>query len=168
MEVHLLGGTDAGPIDSIVLTNTDATTSLTIQVKRGSRSSDGLVNIGSIVGSGGLKSINGKVVNVTGAGIQLGGSLGTININALANSALAVSGAIKNVTVRTFTASIITATEVGSVKIGSVPTTNNNGQKFGVVVQEAGKGTVSVKSPRLNWKIATAPDQSTGDFHVKQ
>ena len=76
MEVHLLGGTDAGPIDSIVLTNTDATTSLTIQVKRGSRSSDGLVNIGSIVGSGGLKSINGKVVNATGAVIQLGGSLG--------------------------------------------------------------------------------------------
>jgi uncharacterized repeat protein (TIGR01451 family) len=168
MEVHLLGGSEAGPIDSIVLTNTDATSSLTIQVKRGKGSVNDFVNIGSIVGNGGLKTISGKGVNVTGAGVQLGGSLGTININALANSALAVSGSIKNVTVQTFTASIITAAEIGSVKISTITTTNNGGQEFGVLVQQAGKGTVSVSNPKLKWKIATSPDQSMGDFHVKQ
>jgi uncharacterized repeat protein (TIGR01451 family) len=167
MQVHLLGGNEAGPIDSIVLTNTDATSSLTIQVKRGKGSADGLVSIGSIVSSGGLKTINGKDVNVTGAGIQLGGSLGTININSLVNSALAVNGSIKTVTVKTFTASIVTATQVGSVKIGTT-STSNGGQEFGVIVQQAGKGTVSVSNPKLKFKIATSPDQSMGDFHVKQ
>ena len=157
-----------GPIDSIVLTNTDATSSLTIQVKRGKGSTDGFVSVGSIVSSGGLKTINGKSVNVTGAGIQLGGSLGTININTLANSALAVSGTIKTATVKTFTASIITATEVGAVKISSITTTDNGGQEFGVIVQQAGKGTVTVGNPKLKWKIAASPDQHDGDFHVKQ
>ena len=166
MEVHLLGG-DTGPIDSIVLAGTDASSSLTIQVKRG-RHGDGLVNIGSIVGNGSLKSINGRAVSLTGAGIQLGGDLGTVNISALLNSALTVGGQIKTVTVRTFAASLITATQVGTVKIGTIPTTDNGGQEFGVTVQAAAKGTVTASSPRLRWKIATSPDQHVGDFHVKQ
>jgi hypothetical protein len=59
MEVHLVGGEN--PIDSIVLTDTGATSALTIQVKKArTGSGDGLVNIGSIVSDGGLKSINGK------------------------------------------------------------------------------------------------------------
>jgi hypothetical protein len=128
---------------------------------------DGLVNIGSIIGGGSLKSISGKDVNITGAGIQLGGGVGTVTINALTDSSLTVGDNIKTVTVKTFTASTITAAQVGSVKIGTIPSTSNGGQEFGVVVQQAAKGTVTVSNPRLKWKIATSPDQFSGDFHVK-
>lgn len=184
MEVRVLGGDNQGPIDQIVLTGTDASSSLTIQVKKG-KAGNGVVNIGSIVGAGSLKTINGKALNVTGAGIQLGGSLGTLKANALLNSAIAVGGSIgtvqlhemsnstcsaggpiKTVNVKVYTASTINALQVGSVKLGSVNTTNGN-QQFGVQVQQPG-GTVSVSSPRLKWKITTSSDQSAGDFHVIQ
>ena len=167
LEVHVLGGGNNGPINSVVLSNTTAASALTIKVKRVS-GGDGFVNIGSIISDGSLKSISGKDVNITGAGIQLAGGVGTVTINALTDSALNAGGSIKTVTVKTFTDSMITATQVSSVKIGTIPSTNNGGQEFGVTVQQAGKGTVSVVSPKLKFKIAASPDQSSGDFHVKQ
>ena len=160
MEVHLVEGHD--PINSIVLTGTDASSVLTIQVKK-AKAGDGLVNIGSIVSDGGLKSITGKAVNLTGAGVQLGGSLGSLTVHAMSNSALTVNGTIKTVNVKMFDASMITATQVtGSVKLGTVPTQNGN-PEFGIQVHEAG-GTLSVSNPHLKGKIAS--NLSTGNFHV--
>jgi hypothetical protein len=164
MEVHLLGG-DTGPIDSIVLTGTDASSALTIQVKRG-RHGDGLVNIGSIVGGGSLRSINGRAVNVTGAGIQLGGSLGlgSVTLRAMIHSALTVAGPIKTVNVGTFDASNITAVKLGSVRLGTVSNSDAS-PAFGIQVQKPG-GTLSVGSPRMRGKITTSSDLSADNFHV--
>jgi uncharacterized repeat protein (TIGR01451 family) len=162
MEVHLVGGEN--PIDSIVLTDTGATSALTIQVKKArTGSGDGLVNIGSIVSDGGLKSINGKAVNLTGAGIQLGDSLGSVTLHTMVHTALTVVGPIKTVNVGTFDASNITAVKLGSVKLGTVSNTDGS-LAFGIQVQQAG-GTLSVTNPRLKGKI-TASSLSTGNFHA--
>jgi uncharacterized repeat protein (TIGR01451 family) len=182
LQVRVLGGDNQGPIDQIVLTNTEATSSLTIQVKK-QGNGNGLVNVGSITSDGSLKAINGAAVNVTGAGIQVGGSLGTVKANELLNSALSVnggvgtlqfnemsnsvctvSGPIKTVTVGVYNSSTINAVKVGSVKLGTVNTQNGN-EQFGIRVQDAG-GTVSVTNPRLKWKITSSSTQSTNDFQV--
>jgi uncharacterized repeat protein (TIGR01451 family) len=162
MEVHLIPGNN--PIDSIVLTNTDATSTLTIQVKKArTGGGDSLVNIGSIVSDGGLKSITGKAVNLTGAGIQLGGSLGSVTVHSMVHSALTVAGSIKTVNVGTFDASNITAVKLGSVKLGTVSNTDGS-LAFGIQTQQAG-GTLSVANPRLKGKITTS-SLSTGNFHA--
>ena len=165
MEIRVLGGdAHSGPIDQIVLTGTDAKSALTIQVKkvRGGVG-DGLVNIGSIVSDGDLKSITGKAVNLTGAGIQVGGSLGSVTLHAMTRTSLTVAGPIKSVNVGTFDGSNITATKLGSVKMGTVSNTDGN-LAFGIEVQQPG-GTLSVTSPRLRGKITTSSDLSNG-FHV--
>jgi hypothetical protein len=179
LQVRVLGGGNNGPIDQIVLTGTGPSSSLTIQVKGG-----GLVNVGSITSDGSLKAISGATLNVTGAGIQVGGSLGTLKANALLNSALSVSGGvgtlqcnemsnsvctvggpIKTVKVGIYNSSKIDAEKVGSIKLGTVDTQNGN-QQFGIQVQSAG-GTVSVNNPHLKWKITpSASTQSTNDFQV--
>jgi len=163
MEVHLIAGNN--PIDSIVLTGTDATSALTILVKkvRGG-AGDGLVNIGSIISDGSLKSITGRSVNLTGGGIQVGGSLGTVMLHSMVRSALTVAGPIKTVNVGTFDASNITATKLGSVRLGTVPTQNGN-PAFGIQVQDAG-GTLSVTNPRMHGKITTSSNLSSNNFHV--
>ena len=161
MEVHLVGGSN--PINSIVLTGTDASSSLTIQVKK-ALTGDGLVRIGSIVSDGSLKSIAGKTVNLTGAGIQLEGSLGSVILHAMLHSALTVAGPIKVVNVGTFDASNARAMKVGSVKLGTV--SNKDGSPaFGIHVQQPG-GTLSVGSPRMRGKITTSTDLSVDNFHV--
>jgi hypothetical protein len=143
----------------------------------------GLVNVGGITSDGSLKAINGVAVNVTGTGIQVGGSLGTVKANALLNSALSVNGGVgtlqfgemsnsvctvdglvKTVNVKVYNSSKINAVEVGSVKLGTVNTQNGT-QQFGIQVQSAG-GTVSVTNPHLKWKITSSSIQSTNDFQV--
>jgi hypothetical protein len=165
MQVHLLGNNNTGPIDSIVLTGTDATTALTILVKkvRGG-TGDGLVNIGSIISDGSLKSITGRSVNLTGGGIQVGGSLGTVTLHGMSRSALTVSGPIKTVNVGTFDASNITATKLGSVRLGTLENTSGS-PSFGIQAQQAG-GTLSVTNPRMHGKIATSSNLSSNNFHV--
>jgi hypothetical protein len=166
MEVHLIGGPD--PIDSIVLTGTDATSALTIQVKKlRSGGGDGLVNIGSIISDGSLKSISGKAVNLTGAGVQLGGSLsglGSVTLHSMFRSALTVPGSIKTVNVGTFDASNIAAMKVGSVRLGTISNSDNT-PAFGIQVQQPG-GTLSVASPRMRGKINALTDLSDDNFHV--
>ena len=180
MQVRVLGSNNQGPIDQIVLTGTAASSSLAIQVKGG-----GLVNVGSITSDGSLKSISGAAVNVTGAGIQVGGNLGTLKANAvlssaivvndgggigtlqlneMSNSVCTVSGSIKTVKVGIYNSSKIDAVNVGSVKLGTV-NTQNGSEQFGIQVQNPG-GTVSVNNPRLKWKITTSSAQSTNDFQV--
>jgi hypothetical protein len=124
------------------------------------------VDIGSIVGGGSLRSISGRAVSVTGAGIQLGGSLGlgSVTLRALKYSALMVAGPIKTVNVGTFDASNITAMKVVSVRLGIVTNTLNS-PAFGIQVQQPG-GTLSVGSPRLRGKITTSSDLSVDNFHV--
>jgi uncharacterized repeat protein (TIGR01451 family) len=185
LQVRVLGSNNHGPIDQIVLTGTGASSALTIQVKKPKGGTgDGLVNVGSITSGGSLKSISGAAVNVTGAGIQVGGNLGTLKLNDVLNSAIVVSGSgglgtlqanemsgsvctvsgpIKTVKVGVYDSSQINAEKVGSVKLGTVNTQNGN-QQFGIQVQNAG-GTVSVNNPRLKWKI-TSSTQSANDFQV--
>ncbi len=164
LEVRLIGGNN--PIDSIVLTGTDATTALTIQVKkvRGG-SGDGLVNIGSIISDGSLKSITGRAVNLTGGGIQVGGSLGTVTLHGMLRSALTVAGPIKTVTVGTFDASNITATKLGSVRLSTFLENTSGSPSFGIQAQQAG-GTLSVANPRMHGKITTSSNLSSNNFHV--
>ncbi|HVM60228.1 MAG TPA: putative Ig domain-containing protein [Verrucomicrobiae bacterium] len=188
-EVGLLGSVSNGPIDHINLTGTGASSSLTISVKKAKGGSgNGLVNVGSITSDGGLKSINGSGVNVTGEGIQVAGDLGTLKANALLASGLVVSGSggigtlqlnvmsnsvctvtngmVKTVNVGVYVGSQINAEAVKTVKLGTVTTENGN-QSFGIQVQQPG-GTVSVSSPRLKWKITPSSAQSTNDFQVAQ
>jgi uncharacterized repeat protein (TIGR01451 family) len=163
LEVRLIAGND--PIDSIVLTGTDATSALTILVKkvRGG-AGDGLVNIGSIISDGSLKSITGRSVNLTGGGIQLAGSLGSVTLHSMVRSALTVAGPIKTVNVGTFDASNITATKLGSVRFGILANTSGS-PSFGIQAQQAG-GTLSVTSPRMHGKITTSSNLSSDNFHV--
>jgi uncharacterized repeat protein (TIGR01451 family) len=163
LEVRLIGGND--PIGSIVLTGTDATSALTIQVKkvRGG-GGDGLVNIGSIISDGSLKSITGRAVNLTSGGIQLGGSLGSVMLHSMVGSALTVAGPIKTVNVGTFDASNIIATKLGSVRLGTLKNTVGS-PSFGIQAQQAG-GTLSVTNPRMRGKITTSSNLSSDNFHV--
>jgi uncharacterized repeat protein (TIGR01451 family) len=184
LQVRVLGGGNNGPIDQIVLTGTQASSSLTIQVKK-AKGGNSSVNVGGITSDGSLKAINGAAVNVTGAGgIQVGGSLGTVTANALLNSVLSVnggvgtlqvtemsnsvctvSGPIRTVNVGVYDSSKINAENVGSVKLGTVDTENGS-QMFGIQVQKAG-GTVSVSHPHLKWKITSlSSTQSTNEFQV--
>ncbi len=163
LQVRLIGGND--PIDSIVLTGTDATSALTILVKkvRGG-AGDGFVNIGSIISDGSLKSITGRSVNLTGGGIQLAGSLGSVTLHSMVRSALTVAGPIKTVNVGTFDASNITATKLGSVRLVTLANTSGS-PSFGIQAQQAG-GTLSVTHPRMHGKITTTSNLSSNNFHV--
>lgn len=76
---------DKGPIQGIELKGTDSlTSSLTISVKH--PSGDGRVSLGQVTGSG-LKSLSGKAVNLTGAGISLNGYLGSLTLADVLNGA---------------------------------------------------------------------------------
>jgi uncharacterized repeat protein (TIGR01451 family) len=161
-EVRVVAGND--PIDSIVVTNSDTTSALTIQVKKArGGSGDGLANIGSIISDGSLKSIAGRAVNLTG-GIQVGGSLGSVMLHSMVHSALTVVGPIKTVNVGTFDASNITATKLGSVRLGTIENTAGS-PSFGIQAQQAG-GTLSVTHPRMHGKITTSSNLSSDNFHV--
>jgi hypothetical protein len=79
-----------GPIDQIRLSGTDPKKSkLTITVKKAKTGSDGLVNIGSIVGSG-IGGITAKLSDLIGAfghGIELTGALGGLTVHDIKNGA---------------------------------------------------------------------------------
>ncbi len=105
-QVSLLGD-DHGPVGQITLTGADAKSTLTVTVKRGA-TGNGQVDIGGI-GAGSLKAINAKSANVTGAGIQLDGALGNLNVNAIRNSAISAAGGITAVNAKEISGSLITA-----------------------------------------------------------
>jgi uncharacterized repeat protein (TIGR01451 family) len=173
-----LAGNGVGPISQIQLFNTDATSSLSIAVKRGA-GGDGRVDIGSIVGAGGLKSLTAPAANLVGGGLNLVGSIGSVKVNKVINSlvssgftpanganpmaggAFAATGSqIKSVSAQSFAGSVIAAGQIGNVKLGQV-TTDNAGQSFGVLGNVT---VVSVSNPKFRWPA----NQSLGDFHVQQ
>jgi hypothetical protein len=79
-------GTGKGPIASILLTDTNPTKSiLSITVTKAPRG-DGLVSIGSIVGTG-LKALVASASNLVGTGINLSGPLGSLTIHDVLNGA---------------------------------------------------------------------------------
>jgi hypothetical protein len=159
MEVSLVGN-GVGPIDQILLTNTDATSSLSVSVKRG-KQGDGFIDIGSIVGSS-LKSINAPKANVVGDGINLGGALGSVTVNSVSNSRIAAGSQIKSVNVQSFDGSMITAPQIGTVKLVNVNTNAVSGVTASVSI-----GSVSVSHPKFRWNKSGPADQSIGDFHVQ-
>jgi len=154
MEVRVLGGDNHGPIDQIVLTGTTTSSTLTIQVKK-RPGGDGFVNIGSIVSDGSLNAITGNAVNLTGAGIQVAGSLGSVTVNTLNNTTVSVGGPVRSVAAKTYSATKISAVKIGSVKLGTV----TGGSANQITVQQSG-GTVTVASPRSKWKITTSSQPS--------
>jgi hypothetical protein len=149
-----------GPIDQILLTNTDATSTLSVTVKRG-RQGDGLVDIGSIVGSS-LKSLNAPKANVVGDGINLGGALGSVTVNSVRNSRITAGSRIKSVNVQSFDGSVITAPQIGTVKLVNVNTNAVSG-----VVASGSINSVTVSHPKFRWNKSGSADQSLGDFHVQ-
>jgi EF hand len=77
-----------GPIDQIRLSGTDPKKSkLTITVKKAKSGSDGLVDIGSIVGTGigGITAKASDLVGAFGHGIELTGALGGLTIHDIKN-----------------------------------------------------------------------------------
>jgi len=81
--------TGSGPIQSIILDGTDASSSLTIKVKR---VGDGLANVESIQINGQLKSISGKTANLVGsAGINANDSIGSITLANILNSKITLT-----------------------------------------------------------------------------
>lgn len=77
-------GNGKGPIQ-IVLTGTTTSSSLTIAVT--AHGGDGFANIGSITGTGGLKTLAGAKANLTGTGINLGGNVLTFALHDVLNGA---------------------------------------------------------------------------------
>ena len=78
---------------NITLAGTDVTSAFTIAVKGG----DGKFALGAIRGADGtesLKSISAKSVNLTGAGVELGGSLGGMTIRDLIGGADVFAGGV--------------------------------------------------------------------------
>ena len=90
MSVTLVN-TNQGPVNQVLLQNTDGTSALTIKVKK-SATGNGVVNVNSIVGNGSLKSLSAKQANIVGSGISFGGSVGKVTIGNLADSAVAITG----------------------------------------------------------------------------
>jgi hypothetical protein len=160
MQVSLVGN-GGGPIDQILLTNTDATSTLSVTVKRGRQGGDGLVDIGSIVGSG-LKSLNAPKANLVGDGINLGGALGSVTVNSVRNSRITAGSRIKLVNAQSFDGSLITAPQIGTVKLVNVNTNAVSG-----VVASGSISSVTVSHPKFRWNKSGSMDQSLGDFHVQ-
>ncbi len=77
-------GNGKGPIQ-IILTGTNTSSTLTIAVT--AHGGDGFANIGSITGTGGLKTLAGAKANLTGTGIDLGGSVLTFALHDVLNGA---------------------------------------------------------------------------------
>jgi hypothetical protein len=79
-------GDGKGPIEQIIVSGADPRKSnLLISVKQ-ARGGDGQVSIGSIIGSG-LKSIKAPAADLVGAGILLGGFLGSVQLDDVENGA---------------------------------------------------------------------------------
>ena len=162
MQVSLVGN-GVGPIDhidQILLTNTDATSSLSVSVKRG-KQGVGLIDIGSIVGSS-LKSLNAPGANVVGDGISLGGALGSVTVNSVRNSRITAGSQIKSANVQSFDGSVITAPQIGTVKLVNVNTNAVSG-----VTASGSISSVTVSHPKFRWNKSGSVDQSLGDFHVQ-
>ena len=109
-----LVNTNLGPIDQIILQNTDGTSALAIKVKK-SASGNGVVNVNAINGNGSLKSLSAKQANIIGAGINFGGAIGKMTIGNLANSAIAIGGT--GVPTNTLTLASLTAGTISNSSI---------------------------------------------------
>jgi uncharacterized repeat protein (TIGR01451 family) len=95
MVVSLVNG-DSGPIDQIALSDTDQTSVLKVKVRR-AEGGDGLVDVGQVVGVGGLQIFNARGVNLVNGGISLGGMLGNVRVNALRQADIVSSVSIGTV-----------------------------------------------------------------------
>ena len=120
MSVSLVN-TNQGPIDQIILQNTDGTSMLTINVKK-SATGNGRISINSISGNGSLKGLSAKSADLVGSGINLRGFIGTLTIGNLTSSAITLGGdgvATNALTLGSFTAGVIDNSSIvvtGNVK----------------------------------------------------
>ena len=135
--VHLSGAgtlsvtlvnTNQGPIDQILLQNTDRTSALTIKVKK-SHTGNGQITVNSISGNGSLKNLSAKSADFVGSGINLGGFIRTLTIGNLTSSAITLGGAgvaTNALTLGSFTAGVIDDSSinvtgnVGKVTLGQM------------------------------------------------
>jgi hypothetical protein len=82
-----------GAMDKLSLIGTDAGSSLKVLVKKGTHG-DGIANVGSIVGSGAMKSISAKAVNLTGTGVDMTGYLASLTIGDVSGGSKLVAGGL--------------------------------------------------------------------------
>ena len=80
----LSGGNGEGPIQSIIVENSTSGSTLSIAVTK--KVGDGFVDVGSITGST-LGKISASTFDLTGSGIDLTGSLGSLTIHDISNDA---------------------------------------------------------------------------------
>ncbi len=78
-------GPGDGPIRGLALTGTTAGSVLTVRLV--TKVADGVVTIGAVTGAGSLQSLNAKTSDLTGAGVALGGGLGTVTLRDIADGA---------------------------------------------------------------------------------
>jgi uncharacterized repeat protein (TIGR01451 family) len=106
MQVSLVART--GPIGQILLTNTDTTTSLSVAVKRSAHGA-GVTDIGEIISDGSLKNVSAPDANLEGAGLAVGGALGSLTLNAVLDSAVTVNGGLGSITVNLLSNALVAA-----------------------------------------------------------
>jgi hypothetical protein len=123
-----LVNTNQGPINQILLQNTDGTSALTIKVKK-SHTGNGQITINSISGNGSLKNLIAKSADLVGSGINLGGFIRILTIGNLTSSAITLGGAgvaTNALTLGSFTAGVIDDSSidvtgnVGKVTLGQM------------------------------------------------
>jgi hypothetical protein len=140
-----------GAIASIVLQGTTAKSSLSIKVRK-SDAGDGIVNVGSITGSG-IGHINAAHANLTGTGINLTARLGTLKIHDVLNGADIVAAGL--------------ATDSSSITahvIGAGTTINLGGSLHHLMAAQVGTATVQAVAIKLLLVTGDKKAAIAGDF----
>jgi hypothetical protein len=140
-----------GSIQAITLLNTDATSTLTIKVKA-AKTGNGLVDVGSITGTG-LKALVAPAANLTGGGITLTGYLGALTLHDISAPAVVVAGG---------TAAQVSTVTVHNVADGTALQLGSAIKKL--IAAHIGNTTIVVPSLAALAVTGDAKAHITGDF----
>ena len=151
MAVSLVNG-NRGPVDSISLSETDGSTALRIRVKK-ARSGDGLLKVGEIVGNGALRTLDAKLCDLVGNGIDLPGQFAdlrsAISLHVIADGTVINLGS----SVKKLEAAAVGFCDIFAPAIDSLAVKGDKGRgiagDFMAVASLAGDGT-STNSTTLN------------------
>lgn len=135
----------SGPITSIAVSGTNHTSALSVTVRPapGAVGPDvGKVAIGAVTGAGSLKSISAAKSDLVGAGIALGGGLGSVKLANISNGADITAGLDAKLKTTSLTAGAIGAIEVTTpAKVFKLGALSVAGAKFSAVAVGAFKVT---------------------------
>lgn len=125
--------TNGSPMN-LQLSATDMTSVLTVKVKK-SKTGTGLLEFGSLTGDGACRLIAAPAVDLVGAGVQLGGSLGQLSVHDIPNAGSILAGDSAN-----------QVTRILAHAIGDGTTINVGGRIGTLSVARLGADTITAPS----------------------